>query len=100
MKLRALLAALVAFACAEGACSLNPQPLPPDQYDAATTGSPDASKGNDSGTTFGDGGVPTNEDAGSDAGEDASDASTDANDAATTDAADDASDAVADALGD
>ncbi len=78
MKLRTLLVALVAFACSAGACSLNPQPLPPGQYDAATTGSPDAGKGDDGGA-FGDGGVPTSEDAGSDASEeDAGDAETDA----------------------
>jgi len=99
MKIRVVLTALFVLACCVGACSLNPQPLPPGQYDA---GALDASKGGNDATTFGDaGGVP--EDAGSDseptsaeAGEDASDAG----DASEIDAGDAEVDAPIDALGD
>jgi hypothetical protein len=73
------------FSVVAMACSLNPQPFPPDNPDAAQ-GLTDASKGND-GSTFGDatGGVPDSgtdgepppESDGGDAG-DASDALLDA----------------------
>ena len=69
------------------ACSLNPQPLPPDSYDAAAdvsmTFGPDAAGGTD-GNENGDTGVPLSGDASTDASNDASDASD-----ATTDARDD-----------
>ena len=72
------------------ACSLNPQPLPPDGYDAsdaALSASPDGAGGTDASTE--DGGVPMGGDASTDAG-DAGDAAEDArDDADAMDAGDD-----------
>jgi len=77
------------------ACSLNPQPLPPDGYDASTDGvlatSPDGSGSADGSTK--DSGMPPADDAASDASDDASDAGDAAEDARADDASDDASDA-------
>jgi hypothetical protein len=104
MKLRAIVVVLFAFACSAGACSLNPQPLPPGSYDGSTAGL-DAGKGGSDATAFGDAGAPPPEDAGVDApvlDGDAGDAG-DAESDATTDAGDaevDASDAEADAATD
>lgn len=80
------------------ACSLNPQPLPPDTNDAGKGGldasfAPDGmgggiDSGSDSETTNGDGAPPL-----VDAEADATDANEDASDASTTDANEDASDA-------
>ena len=64
------------------ACSLNPQPLPPDGYDAAAdaalTSSPDGAGGVDGNAD--DGAVPSGDDASIDSSTDASDAG-DASDA-------------------
>ena len=80
------------------ACSLNPQPLPPDGYDgsAADTGimsSPDAGGGTDGGDI--DGSVPQGGDAGTDGSSgdasfgDAGDAAEDARDDGPSDAGED-----------
>lgn len=76
------------------ACGLNPQPLPPEGYDASAdtslTASPDSAGGtNDGGTE--DGNVPSSGDAASEAS-DASDAAD-----ATEDSRDDADDGATDA---
>jgi hypothetical protein len=81
------------------ACALNPQPLPPDGYDAAADAivatKPEAGGGEDGSAT--DGGPPFGEDAGIDANDasDSGDAS-DASDAADDARDDDASDAGGD----
>jgi hypothetical protein len=76
------------------ACGLNPQPLPPDGYDASAAdtslaANPDTGGGTDA--SLEDGNVPSGDDAASDAS-DAGDAS-DASDAAEDARDDDASDA-------
>jgi hypothetical protein len=83
----------VAGGAAFWACSLNPQPYPPDSYDAsadqATLADKDASGGADVGNSFGDGATP-NDAAVVDSptgGSDASDAATDAQLDAESDAA-------------
>ncbi len=98
MRLRVVFAGLFVIACCVGACSLNPQPLPPGQYDAGGTGIDAGKGGNDGSTTFGDAGnVP--EDAGSDAAPTVSDGGEDASDA--SDGGEfDASDAEVDASSD
>jgi len=85
MRRRVLtLVLLCSGAAACWACSLNPQPLPPDTSDAAFDSSmafgPEAGGGVDSGTTNADSSPPpTGDDAAVD-GSDASDASSDASD--------------------
>jgi hypothetical protein len=99
MRSRVLAAVLVAATLVVGAvaCSLNPQPLPPQDGVAADSGasSPDAAFSEDGRSNFGDASdavAPPATDAGNDANAtDASDAG-DANDAATD--APDAADAV------
>jgi hypothetical protein len=89
----------VALVLAAAACSLNPQPFPPDTPDAAL-GASDAGKGNDS-STFGEAG--SLEDAGSDSEPppQADGGSTDASEDVTTDAPIDApGDAVDDVVTD
>jgi hypothetical protein len=76
------------------ACALNPQPLPPDTYDASADA---ALTANDSGAggmdgSADDGSIPQGEDASTDALNDASDAG-DASDAAEDSRDDDANDA-------
>ena len=87
---------LAAFVCVVAcfgvalACSLNPQPLPPDSPDGAMTATDGAGGGFD-GNAFGDAGVPTD---GAPTATDAEadvDAATDAGTDAGTDAASDAS---------
>ncbi len=102
MKIRTLLVAFVAFACSAGACSLNPQPLPPGSYDGSTAGL-DAGKGGADSSAFGDVAAPPVEDAGADGSPTLDGGAGDAESAAATDAADaevDASDAEADATTD
>ncbi len=99
MRLRVLsLVLLCSGAAVVWACSLNPQPLPPDTADAGIDSSlvmgPDASGGADGGTTADASPPPTGEDA----AVDASDASSDASDA--SDASDDARDGDSDGMSD
>ncbi len=90
----------VALVLAAAACSLNPQPFPPDSPDAAVGASDAGNKGYDS-STFGEAGATP--DAGSDAapipdldgGSDAADASEDVTADAPIDAPGDAVDDVA-----
>ncbi len=78
------------------ACSLNPQPFPPDSYDAsvdvALTSNPDSGAGNSDATAGSDGSVPSGDDAAVDASSDgdAGDAADAAEDARDDDAALDA----------
>lgn len=96
-----LLGLMLAPAALGVACSLNPQPLPPDNPDAGGLaidgGTKDATPtGFDSGggdASF-DAAPPPPGDGGEDASEDASDAETDAADASDADADDGATDAT------
>ena len=102
---------LVALSAGFAACSLNPQPLPPYNYDAAgplidaAMTNPEAGSGGDAGA-MGDSTVPQGGDAEADAdAESSADAEADAASDAPTDAMADASsdssdDAEADATGD
>ena len=86
---------------AAGACSLNPQPYPPENYDASVDGSltsgPDAT-GTPADGAADDGSIPGSEDAATDAGDASLDAAADATDAESdaADAGDDGSDAEVD----
>jgi len=96
MRLRIVV--LVAFVVATlfaWACSLNPQPLPPDTIDSGSKGALDGSFAADVGTS-GDGALTDTPESGAQSDADASDATTDAEDAMTEDASD-ASDASEDA---
>ena len=89
MRLRLVLLLVISVvAGAAWACSLNPQPLPPDTVDAGIDASLNA--GPDAAGGVPDGAVPTGGDAAADGGEDAE---TDAGDAESDAAAPDASDA-------
>src|SRR5581483_2983766 len=95
---RAVVAVVALCVVAAGACSLNPQPFPPDTVDGSV-GAADAGKGFDA-STFGDGAgenpdaamdsSPTPESEGG-ADADASDATSDAIEDAPNDALDDVS---------
>lgn len=61
--MKRVLAVLVVFVAAAAACSLNPQPFPPDNPDGAIAAN-DAGKGNDA--TFGDDAAGNIPDSGSD----------------------------------
>lgn len=99
---------IAALSAGFAACSLNPQPLPPYNYDAAGpppvdaagTANPDAGLGTDAGS-MDDSAVPQGGDA--EAGADAqtsADAEADASDATADAPADSSDDAAADATGD
>ena len=95
MRLRLVLAiVLLCAVAAVWACSLNPQPIPPDTYDASfdvmTNPAPDAAGGVPESGSGDDGATPTTADGGSDAN--AADAESDAEDAADAEDASDATD--------
>jgi hypothetical protein len=93
------LLAVVSCAAWAWACSLNPQPLPPDTNDASLDvyAIPDG-VGGGTDSASGDGMTPQNGDAAADGAEDASDAALDATDGgdATVDANDDGATDAAD----
>jgi hypothetical protein len=80
------LVVLVVAVGAANACSLNPQPLPPDEPDGGLSVDATVGAGDDSGTAFGDSSMPPTD--GGVKGSDASDASEDASDASNPDASD------------